>query len=110
VRYEYCASHSPTAPSSARRPAAARRRDMTVDSMTVSMLLREMNREFSFYEDLVTFIGLCYAGKLAFGLGKTLCTGFYSHFYTKLTAPVDLATKFGKWAGEFRRSYKKLRQ
>jgi hypothetical protein len=72
---------------------------MAVDSMTVSMLLREMNREFSFYEDLVTFIGLCYAGKLALGLGKTLCTGFYSHFYTKLTAPIDLALKFGKWAG-----------
>jgi len=63
------------------------------------MLLREMNRDFAFYEDLVTFLGLCYAGKLAFGLGKTVCKGVYSHFVTKLFAQVDLAAKYGKWAG-----------
>ncbi|XP_059490977.1 hydroxysteroid dehydrogenase-like protein 1 [Neocloeon triangulifer] len=71
---------------------------MAVGPDSVAMLLREMNRDFTFYEDLVTFLGLFYAGKLFLSIGRNVCKGVYSHFVTKLYSPVDLAAKYGKWA------------
>ncbi|XP_065335671.1 inactive hydroxysteroid dehydrogenase-like protein 1 [Cloeon dipterum] len=71
---------------------------MAVGPDSIAMLLREMNRELSFYDDLVTFLGLFYASKLAFNIGKSVCKGVYSHFVTRLYSPTDLAAKYGKWA------------
>jgi hypothetical protein len=72
---------------------------LTVDS--VAMILKEMNRDLSFYDDLITFLGLYYAGKVFVSVSARIAKGVYAHFITKISSTTDLVARYGKWAGDY---------
>ncbi|KAF4530479.1 hypothetical protein B566_EDAN014681 [Ephemera danica] len=71
---------------------------MALASDSVLMILKEMNRDLSFYDDIITFLGLCYAGKVALSVTCSLIKGIHAHFFTKICSTTDLTTSYGKWA------------
>jgi hypothetical protein len=74
---------------------------MALTSDNVLMLVKTMNQDLSFYDDLITFLGLFYAGKLVLSVSCSLFKGIHAHFLTKIWTTVDLAARYGKWAGNY---------